>query len=250
MPYRDDTADTESKALVLEAFTELAPRYAETVDRELRQFWGLSYKDFIHRLLGAAPTAEGGLILDVATGSAQIPLTLALAPFDGSTVVGLDITPAMLQAGLANVEARGLASRVRLVCASAMQMPLATGVFDLAICGLATHHMHVPRLLSETQRILKPGGHLVMADVAAPAHWRSRAGSGLIQIAARLYSLTHRSARTRAEIAAISNILTSAEWLKTLAELGFVEIEVVAELKGRRLLYPGAILFRAVKKAS
>lgn len=249
MPDRKDTDDTGNKALVVEAFTELAPRYVETVDRELRQFWGLSYKDFILRLLEVAPITDGGLVLDVATGTAQIPLALASAPPNGNTIIGLDITPAMLRAGRANVQARGLASRIHLLCASAMEMPLATGVFDLAICGLATHHMQVPHLLSEIQRILKPGGHLVMADVAAPAHWRSRVGSRLILVAARVYSLTHRSARTKAEIAALSNILTSHEWLKTLAELGFVEIEVVAELKGRRLLYPGAIVFRAAKRA-
>ena len=238
---------TSSTGVVVEAFTELAPHYVETVDRELREFWGVGYPDFIRLLLQAAPSDGSPLILDLASGSAQIPLAMANRSADRSVIVGLDITPTMLRHALSNLQSQGITGRVRLICASATDMPFNAGAFDLAICGLATHHMHVPRLLSETARVLKPGGRLVMADVSAPPFWRSAVGSMVVRFAVVLYSLVHRSTRMRAELAAISNIRTTQEWRALFADLGFVSIELIAELQGRKLLYPGGVVWKATK---
>jgi len=238
---------TASNGVVVEAFTELAPHYVETVDRELREFWGVSYPDFIRLLLQAVPSDGRPLILDLATGTAQIPLAMANRSADGSVIVGLDITPTMLCYGLANVQSQSISGRVRLICASATEIPFNAGAFDLAICGLATHHMHVPRLLSEAVRVLRPGGRLVMADVSAPPFWRSALGGVIVRLAAAGYSLTHWSARARAEVAAISNIRTTQEWRTLFAELGFVDVELFAELQGRKLLYPGGVVWKATK---
>jgi len=35
------------KSVIHEAFTALAPRYEQVVDKELKQFWGWSYADFV-----------------------------------------------------------------------------------------------------------------------------------------------------------------------------------------------------------
>jgi ubiquinone/menaquinone biosynthesis C-methylase UbiE len=241
---------TSSSGVVVEAFTELAPLYVETVDRELRQFWGMGYPDFIRLLLQAATVDDSSLVLDLATGTAQIPLAMANRTPNASVIVGLDITPAMLRHASANLQYQGISGRVRLICASATDMPFDACAFDLAICGLATHHMHVPRLLSETARVLKPGGRLVMADVSAPPFWRSAVGSVVVRCAVALYSLVHRNARMRAELAAISNIRTTQEWRDLFADLGFVGIELVAELQGRKVLYPGGVVWKATKPVS
>ncbi len=240
---------TSSSDTVVEAFTELAPRYVETVDRELRTFWGVGYQDFIQLLLEAATPESDALILDLATGTAQIPLSMAARAANGRMIVGLDITPTMLRYGLANLKAQGASECVRLICASATDIPFDSAAFDLAICGLATHHMHVPRLLSEAQRVLKPGGRLVMADVSAPPFWRSVLGGAFVRLAAAGYWLMHRNVRASAEVAAIPNVRTTHEWRALFTELGFVNVELFAELHGRRLLFPGGVVWRAAKPA-
>ena len=233
--------------VVIEAFTELAPRYVEAVDRELRQFWGVSYEGFVEQLIEAASVNEGDVVLDVATGTALIPLKLVDKVGDRGRVVGLDITPAMLKHGQKNVEATGSASRINLVCASAMAMPLVEGVFDAVICGLGMHHMDVPRVLSEMRRVLKEGGHLVMACVGAPSLWRSSLANALIWVAALLYKLTHRSARAQAEVAAVPNIRTAGEWRTILSDFGFTKTEITAIYQGHRFWHPDALTLRAVK---
>ena len=238
-----------SSDAVVKAFTELAPRYADTMDRELRMFWGLRYKDFISQLVEIVPIRSSDVVLDVATGTARIPMTMVNQAEDGSVSVGLDITPAMLKYGLASIKANGLSSRIKLVCASAMDMPFSEGLFDMVICGFAMHHMDVPRVLSEITRVLKESGQLVLADVTAPSLWRASVASALLWIAALSYGLTHwRSARIRAEVAAIPNIRTVTEWRTILSDFGFEDIEIVAEFAGRRPWYPAVLALRAKKK--
>lgn len=235
--------------LVTEAFTELAPHYREVLDRELRQFWGLGYAEFIDRLIEVSPLNDGDLVLDVATGTAQIPLAMARAGAR-NRIVGLDITPAMLNYGLANLEAEGLTSSTSLVCASAMAMPFTGSSLDLVLCGLAMHHMDVYQALSEIRRVLKEGGHLALACVSAPPFWRSRWGSALVRTIAWFYGLTHRSARGRAEVAAVPNVHTADEWRHILSQSGFAEIEISAQIGARHFWCPDGLILRAIKNDS
>jgi ubiquinone/menaquinone biosynthesis C-methylase UbiE len=230
---------------VVKAFTELAPRYEETMDRELEEFWGVGYREFVEQLIEIASIEEGDMVLDVATGTAYIPLALVDEIGATSQVVGLDITLAMLERGRERIEDTGSSSCISLVCASAMHMPFVESVFDVAICGLGTHHMDVPRMLSEMRRLLKTGGKLVVADVGASAFWRSFWGTVLLKILLIRYGLVNRSARAQAEIDAFSNVRTASEWRALLSDFGFTKIEIV-ESPARRFWYPHALTMKAV----
>lgn len=230
--------------VVIEAFTELAPRYEETMDWELRELWGLGYEEFVNQLIETISIEDGDVILDVATGTARIPLAIATKTESTRQIVGLDITLAMLKYGLANLKAKGVTASTKLVCASAMDMPFVEGIFDVVICGLGMHHMDVPKMLSEMRRVLKTGGSLIMADVGASAFWRSFWGIALLRILLARYGLTHRSARGQAEVEAFPNIRTAGEWRTLLSGSGFTKIEI-AEFRARRPWYPRALIMKA-----
>jgi len=234
--------------VIVEAFTELAPHYEGTIDHELRRFWGLSYGEFVDWLIDMAAVREEDVILDVATGTGVIPLRLAKKLGPKGQVIGLDITPAMLKHGRTNIEAVCPSNQcVSVVCASAMAMPFAQGVFDVVICGLGTHHMDVPQMLAEMRRVLKVEGRLIMADVGASAFWRSRWGGVLLKILMLHYGLSRRSPRAQAEVEAFPNVRTADEWHALLSSSGFAQIEI-AESRARRPWYPSALAIRAVAR--
>jgi len=239
-------ADSE---VIVAAFTELAPNYQPTIDRELRIFWGISYQQFLERLIAKAHIQEGEIVLDVATGTAYIPAQIADQVGERGRVIGLDITPAMLQHGAVKLADAGLLASTRLVCGSGMAMPLADGVFDLLLCGLGTHHMQVPALLSEMRRVLRPGGRLVVADAAATAFWRSLAGDLVLRLLLFFYVMSLRSARARAEREALDSLYTAGEWGALLAKHGFEQIEI-SEIRALRPYVPGGVILQALRPAA
>ncbi len=113
------------------------------------------------RLLGLCMSAPrpGMSILDVGCGTGAY---LALYRGAGCRLYGLDASPAMLAVARARL---GQGADLRL--GDAACMPYGDGAFDLVLCMLALHEMdgaERPRVLSEMQRVLKPGGRILLID--------------------------------------------------------------------------------------
>jgi ubiquinone/menaquinone biosynthesis C-methylase UbiE len=234
----------EESRVVTEAFTELAPVYRATIDQELRQFWGVSYQDFIGLMVQAAAVKPGESVLDIATGTAVIPRELQKMSPRRQLIVGLDITPAMLKQARQDLNQLAGPVAIHLVCASAMTMPFAESSFDVLVCGLGTHHMDVPGLLSEAHRVLTPAGRLVISDVGASLFWRSWWGKWVLRFLLVRYGLLRNSARARAEIDAFQNVRTAQEWRQLLIDSGFQNIEV-DQLAPSRPWYPCGFTLKA-----
>lgn len=230
--------------VIVEAFTEMAPQYEDTVNRELEQFWGVSYSDFVARLLAQIPLHDGDAVLDVATGTAQIPAALCRRMGPTGRIVGLDITPAMLRRGRERLGAVASNGAVHLVCGSALELPFPEASCDVVVCALATHHMDVPRMLAEVRRVLRPGGRLALADVGATRFWRSLPGRLLLRLLMASYGLSHNSARGQAELEAFGNVRTAEEWGALLTETDFVGVEI-GVIRPRLPWYPCGLTMKA-----
>jgi ubiquinone/menaquinone biosynthesis C-methylase UbiE len=237
-----------NSGVINDAFTALASSYEETVDREVRELCGLGYRHLIANLAQAVPRTDGQMVLDVASGTAVSSVEVARQIGTSSKVVGLDITRAMTEYGIANIKRANLSAQVSQVCGSGMRMPLAAYSFDSVICCLGTHHMDVEQLLSEVRRVMRCGGHLIMADVGAPAFWRSSWGQIVIPIILAGFRLFWRSARAQAEAEAVSSFHTAEEWRMLLTSFSFSQVEVT-EWPPRRFWYPCALIMKAVYEA-
>jgi SAM-dependent methyltransferase len=106
----------------------------------------------VREILGRLPV---GRALDVACGSGRHATWLAER---GHTVLGVDSSPAML----ALARAKGL----RAVRGDLGRLPVASDAVDLVVCTLAlTHNRDLPGALAELARVVRPGGHIVLADI-------------------------------------------------------------------------------------
>lgn len=212
---------------VQEAFAELAPRYEQAVDQELRTFWGWSYQDFIDQLVKRIKFEGNPRLLDIATGTSVIPRKLAAGERSPGEMIGLDITEAMLRRGKAKLAAQPGADAIHLCCGDAMALPFSRGTFDIVVTGLASHHMHIPRMLSEIQRTLKAGGSLAMIDVGSSPFWRTLPVRFLSRLFAFGYFLfTENASRAWAEASAVTNVLSPHEWKDKLNDLGFKAVDI------------------------
>ncbi len=117
------------------------------------------------RLVTLAEVAPSHRVLDVATAAGHT--ALALAPL-ADHVVGIDLTPAMLDVAARLARERGL-TNVEFRQGDAEQLPVADGEFDRVVCRIALHHFPDPaQATREMARALKPGGRLVLVDNIVP----------------------------------------------------------------------------------
>jgi ubiquinone/menaquinone biosynthesis C-methylase UbiE len=242
VPLQVNTANTVQ--LVVDAFTEMAPKYERTVDHELRQFWGMSYHDFINRLLDWLAIEEAAFILDVATGQAAIPLALAKCSHWTGRVVGVDITDEMLRGAKERIAESGAHERITLICGSGIELPFTANSFDTAICALATHHMNLPALLGEMHRVVRPGGQLLVADVVAAPFWQSLIGRSMFRALAWWYGRRQGKVRMAAEMDALPNMRSPEEWRHELTRSGFVNPKIIG-IPARHRWYPPGILIHS-----
>jgi ubiquinone/menaquinone biosynthesis C-methylase UbiE len=119
----------------------------------------------LERIGQEAAALRPTLALDVGTAAGHV--ALALAPHAG-TVVGLDLTAAMLEQAERQIATRG-AANVRLVRGDVERLPLLDGRVDLATSRYSAHHYpHPAEFAGEAARVLRPGGRLLLSDTVAP----------------------------------------------------------------------------------
>lgn len=99
-------------------------------------------------------------VLDVATGAGHTGLHLASL---GHQVTATDITMPMLERVREAAARRGLSVETRQHPAE--RFPFKDGSFDLVSCRVAAHHFSSPpEFVSETARVLRPGGWFLLID--------------------------------------------------------------------------------------
>ena len=107
-------------------------------------------------------------VLDVGTGTAQIPLLLCQST-SAARVVAVDYARHMLNLADEHIREAGLGQRLFLQRADAKKLPYADGAFSAVISNSIVHHLPEPRLaLTEMLRVLAPGGLLFIRDLMRP----------------------------------------------------------------------------------
>jgi len=233
------------KEAVQEVFADLAPRYEEVLDDELRTFWSWSYQDYVDFLVERSEIQQGDIVLDIATGTAMIPSKINDQDIPGVRIAGLDISESMLLQGKKNLGNSNHNKRVSLTCGDGMALPFPAKSFDIIITGLASHHMDIKQMLIEIKRTLKHNGKLSMVDVGVSPLWNYPVIRQFIQTVTFLVFLFRENlTRARAEAAAVTNVFTPDEWENSLLNLGFTDI-TIEEAPGKSKIIPIPFILKA-----
>lgn len=143
--------------------------------------WASNY-DIFTRLMGMgvnrsnsrmvielAGIKPGDTVLDVACGTGNLTLTARTYAGPGGKVYGIDAAPEMIEVAREKASRSGLAVIFEVGLIEQLDFPDET--FDVVISRLAIHHLPDDlkrKAFAEILRVLKPGGHLLIADFSPP----------------------------------------------------------------------------------
>ena len=112
-----------------------------------------------------APIRAGDTVLDLGCGAGADACIAALLVGVRGRVIGVDITPAMVQKARRNVRLAGLIN-VTVCEADVAYLPLPDGCIDTVISnGSINLAPDKARVFGEARRVLRPGGRLQFADM-------------------------------------------------------------------------------------
>jgi demethylmenaquinone methyltransferase/2-methoxy-6-polyprenyl-1,4-benzoquinol methylase len=162
-PYGEGS--DSKKEQVARMFDGISGRY-DLLNRLLSMGIDIRWRRVALRML-----RERGLparVLDVATGTADLALALA-TDLPEAEVIGVDLSEGMLGVGRQKVERNGLRDRVRLEQADAENLPFEDGSFDAVTVAFGVRNFeNLDKGLGELQRVLRPGGHLMVLEFSRP----------------------------------------------------------------------------------
>lgn len=122
--------------------------------------------DIARAVLATLPTNRATRLLDIGCGTGAL---LELVAPRVESALGVDASRDMLALARTRLAERGSA-HVTVRQADMYRLPLADGGFDIATLQMVLHYAEDPAAaLAEAARVLKPGGRLVVIDLASHA---------------------------------------------------------------------------------
>lgn len=122
---------------------------------------------FVDDLLDA--TTQLGDVLDLGTGTAQIPIELVRRGA-ACRVMALDAAVSMLELARYNIEVAGCITQIQLTHGDGKQLGFPDEMFDTVMSNSIVHHIPEPSMVfHEAVRVTKAGGTLFFRDLLRPA---------------------------------------------------------------------------------
>ena len=109
-----------------------------------------------------------GLVLDVATGTAEIALEIVKQKLN-LKVIGIDFSPNMLKIGMSKAKKRGFEDKIQLLIGDAREFPFRESQFDVLTIAFGIRNIKEREAtLKEFYSVLKPGGQLIIMEFGFP----------------------------------------------------------------------------------
>ncbi len=162
------TVESEKKAdLVADVFHSVAAKYDimnDVMSFGIHRVW----KRFTIETAGARP---GMKVLDLAGGTGDLTAKFSHLVGDKGEVVLADINDSMLKVGRTKLRDKGIVGNVNYVQANAEALPFPDNHFDIITIAFGLRNVtDKDAALRSMNRVLKPGGKLLVLEFSKPQH--------------------------------------------------------------------------------
>lgn len=157
----------ERKKESYKIFDDIAGTY-DPLNRFLSLGIDVYWRHIIKREL---PKKENLKLLDLATGTADVPLIL-IKDRNVSSIRGLDMSKNMVEIGKQKVKAKGLSDKIALGIGDGCNLPEESNTYDVTTVSFGIRNFpDCFKGLQEMYRVLKPGGQVMVMEFSLPENW-------------------------------------------------------------------------------
>ncbi len=169
IPYKD--SNKGKKEQVTQMFDNVSSNY-DFLNRVLTFGIDVNWRKKVIKIVSDANAKK---IIDIATGTGD--LAIMLAEINPEKIVGLDLSPGMLEVGKKKVTDKNLDQVIEMVLGDSENLPYKDGSFDAATVGFGVRNFeNLEKGLSEIHRVLKPGGSFVVLETSQPTEFPMKQG--------------------------------------------------------------------------
>ncbi len=148
----------DHRSLILDQFTRQAVPFSQSPS--------VSNQKALEFIVASAGAGPEDTVLDVACGPGLLACAFARVVRHAT---GIDLTPAMLDQARKAQQEQGL-TNVSWQQGDVTRLPYPDAHFSIVSCRFVFHHLQEPLVvLKEMKRVCKPGGRVVVADMAPVA---------------------------------------------------------------------------------
>jgi demethylmenaquinone methyltransferase/2-methoxy-6-polyprenyl-1,4-benzoquinol methylase len=168
-PYKD--SDKGKKEQVAQMFDNISENY-DGLNRVISFGIDVKWRKKVVAIVGKDNPKQ---ILDIATGTGD--LAIMMADLNPDRVVGLDISAGMLEVGKQKITKANLSNKIEMIVGDSENMPFENNTFDAITVSFGVRNFaNLDKGLTEINRVLKPGGTLVILETSVPTKFPYKQG--------------------------------------------------------------------------
>lgn len=232
-PYKN--SDLGKKEQVTKMFDTISDKYDE-LNRIISFGVDIKWRKRVVALVGLKNPES---ILDIATGTGDLAINMVQT--GAKEIIGLDISPGMLEIGRRKIAAKKLDHTIKMVVGDSENLPFEANSFDAITVAFGVRNFeNLEKGLSEIYRVLKINGTFVVLETSNPTKTPYKQGykfytKFILPTIGKLFSKDRSAYTYLSESAAV--FPHGKEFNNILKKIGFIEIENRPQTFGAASIY-------------
>ena len=232
-PYKD--SDLGKKEQVTQMFDAISGNY-DGLNRVIS--FGIDIK-WRKKVLKMVSDKKPEIILDIATGTGD--LAILMAKTNAKKIIGLDISPGMLNIGIEKIAQKKLSNRIEMIIGDSEKMPFEDNYFDAITVSFGIRNFETLDIgLAEILRVLKPNGIFVILETSNPTKFPFKQGYNfytkyVLPLIGKMFSKDNIAYGYLAESA--QNFPFGEALNNILKKIGFIDVKASPQTFGVATIY-------------
>ncbi len=233
------TPYTNSELGKKEQVTQMFDTISENYDGLNRMIsFGIDIK-WRNRVVDIIKNTHPKSVLDIATGTGDLAINLIKT--NAKKIVGVDLSPGMLEVGKKKIIERNLDNQIEMILGDSENLPFEDSTFDAVTVAFGVRNFeNLEKGLKEILRVLKPNGTFVVLETSVPTKFPFKQGYNfhckiILPIIGKIFSKDQSAYSYLSKSASIFPY--GEDFNNILRKIGFINVENKPQTFGVSTIY-------------